>query len=416
MTSNPNDHDHGSSPRPEPELHSQPQPRPEPELHSQPQPDSQDRVAESLRAEFERQRDAVPPPDWSMLRAGTKTAAAARRRRPGGASGRHRGGAADRRPRGALIGVAMALLIVAIPAVMLGLFRGGLVQSSGTSAGEAAPASGASTQLLDGSTSEPANQVAGPREPVGVPAPQAEIPRDAASLPVRPDGDTQAEAGTAGIASWGVQQLADGITSSGWDTIVIIDGSAVERTTANPPTYTVRGPETALRGTADYPLHASTQTAYTATELLTLKTLPARVLLLLDSSTHPQQQRIVGMFRLQGDVATQVWPRRTRVPATFTLSDLRTAIAATDGEKPPQNLTIPFSLYTHCGIDGFAFGGRWYARDGGTLSDQRARELTWPDLARGTMAFDGDHATFTDAAGRRETFTIAEPPTRRGCL
>lgn len=357
-----------------------------------------DRFAQALRTEYERQRDAAPPPAWSTIAQRGTVPVRRRRIHP-------------------LLAVLAALLFIAVPAMYLGILPAPLPRSAGTSQGAAGAASAGVPSPAAGyaeSADRSADQLQRHRD-VTASSPTAQpqaLPTVASTL----GPDSTAVPKPAGApAAWGIQQLSNGMSSFDWRNIVIVDGTTVTVTTdVNPPAYTVGRVEAELRGTVAAPFRASTQTAYTATERVTLRRLPARVLLLL-VPTH-ERQRIVGMFTVNGDLASQVWPRRTRVPATFTLTDLRTAIAAADGATPPEGLTIPFSLYTHCGIDGFRFGGRWYARDGGKLPDPQAREQGWPDLAAGTMSFAGEHATFTDPAGHRETFTVAEQPTRWGCL
>lgn len=355
-----------------------------------------DRLAEALRTEYERQRDAAPPQAWSTIAPRGSVPVRRRRNHP-------------------LLAVMAALLFIVVPAMYLGILPAPLPQSASTSQDAAGAASAGVPSPAVGyaeASRSAADQLQRHRD-VAASSPTARAPATVAGT-LGPD--SRAVPKTADAASaWGIQQLDNGMSSSGWPNIVTVDGTTVTATAgANPPTYTVHSVQTRLRGTVDAPFLASTQMGYTATEQITLRRLPARVLLLLAPTA--EQQRIVGMFAVNGDLATQVWPRRTRVPATFTLGDLHATIAATDGDRPPEGLTIPFSLYTHCGIDGFRFGGRWYARDGGKLSDPQARAQGWPDQASGTMAFAGDHATFTDPDGRRETFTIGELPTRTGCL
>ncbi len=356
-----------------------------------------DRLAESLRTEYERQRDAAPPPSWSTIAPRATIPVRRRRHHP-------------------LLAVMAALLFIVVPAMYLGILPAPLPQSGTTSQGAAGVASAGLPSPAAG-YAESARSAAGQsqrRRDVAASSPTARPALPSVAGTLGPDSTAVPKSADA-PATWGIQQLSNGMTSFGWRNIVIVDGTKVTVTAdANPPTYTVHGVETRLRGTVATPLRVSTRMAYTATEQVTLRRLPARVLLLLAPAN--EQQRIVGMFAVNGDLATQVWPRRTRVPATFTLTDLRTTIAATDGVGPPERLTIPFSLYTHCGIDGFRFGDRWYARDGGKLSDPQARQEGWLDSAAGTMAFAGEHATFTDPAGHRETFTLAEQPARSGCL
>ena len=72
----------------------------------------------------------------------------------------------------------------------------------------------------------------------------------------------------------------------------------------------------------------------------------------------------------------------------------------------------PFRLLTHCGIEGLQHDGRWYARDGGLLSDGQGNapegwDNPWQD---GRLRVEGDAVVFSDWSGHRETFTLQPGP------
>jgi len=74
---------------------------------------------------------------------------------------------------------------------------------------------------------------------------------------------------------------------------------------------------------------------------------------------------------------------------------------------------MPFSLYTHCGIDELYADGRYFQRVGGPLTDGGASPP--PDWGNpeqpGRLLVEGDVAIFTDDAGHREVFEEREGAT-----
>ncbi len=205
----------------------------------------------------------------------------------------------------------MALLFVAVPALALGIAR--LPHSAGSTqnAQDAPAAAGVASSGAGGSAHE-----------------RAQAARSAA-----PGQEKAQDLATASSSeSWGVPQLTWAITSAHWQAIVIVDGAGVTVSApGNPPTYAVARVRTQLRGSLPQPFTVTPSTPYTTTELAAVRTLPDRLLLMLQPVPRGNAHRIVGMFAVHGDIATQVWPRTTRAVATFTLTDLRTAIAAARG-------------------------------------------------------------------------------------
>jgi hypothetical protein len=76
----------------------------------------------------------------------------------------------------------------------------------------------------------------------------------------------------------------------------------------------------------------------------------------------------------------------------------------------------PYRLLTHCGIEGLQHDGRWYARNGGLLSDGQGNPPDgWDNPGQdGRLRTEGDTVVFSDWSGHRETFTLQAgfvPPT-----
>lgn len=75
----------------------------------------------------------------------------------------------------------------------------------------------------------------------------------------------------------------------------------------------------------------------------------------------------------------------------------------------PGPRSVPYSLYTHCGLGELVFEDRWYVRDDGPL--EIGDDDTWDeDWHAGTLTVDGDEAVFTDDRGHREVYVLHEDP------
>ena len=72
-----------------------------------------------------------------------------------------------------------------------------------------------------------------------------------------------------------------------------------------------------------------------------------------------------------------------------------------------------FNLLTHCGIHELGYGDRWFIRDGGMLDDGSGNPPDgWDNpTQQGKLVIDGDNATFQDAKGHNETFTVVPDQT-----
>ena len=102
--------------------------------------------------------------------------------------------------------------------------------------------------------------------------------------------------------------------------------------------------------------------------------------------------------------------RRGRVPTAAALVVAVLLIGAVLAARAPRG--EPFRLLTHCGIEGLQHDGRWYARDGGLLSDGQGNAPDgwgnpWQD---GRLRTDGATVVFTDWGGHRERFTLQPGP------
>lgn len=87
-------------------------------------------------------------------------------------------------------------------------------------------------------------------------------------------------------------------------------------------------------------------------------------------------------------------------------SSRATAPASAPTAQRVAGAGVAYSLYTHCGIRELRYGGAWYAHDGGLLDDGNGNPPRgWGNpYQAGRLAIAGATATFTDAAGHRETF------------
>lgn len=124
----------------------------------------------------------------------------------------------------------------------------------------------------------------------------------------------------------------------------------------------------------------------------------------------------LAVYSINGNYASQVSPVKTSAPGMIRVDTLRAALALRQGRALPSSSVgtkMPLSLYTHCGIAGFHLGGRWYAREGGELSDGNGNPPAgWGDPTQeGMIALNADAsvATFTDEAGHTETFRVGDP-------
>ncbi|MDO5699014.1 MAG: hypothetical protein Q4G51_13680 [Dermatophilus congolensis] len=124
----------------------------------------------------------------------------------------------------------------------------------------------------------------------------------------------------------------------------------------------------------------------------------------------------LAVYSINGNYASQVSPVKTSAPGMIRVDTLRAALALRHGRALPSSSVgtkMPLSLYTHCGIAGFHLGGRWYAREGGELSDGNGNPPAgWGDPTQeGMIALNADAsvATFTDEAGHTETFRVGDP-------
>ena len=70
--------------------------------------------------------------------------------------------------------------------------------------------------------------------------------------------------------------------------------------------------------------------------------------------------------------------------------------------------TVPFDLYTHCGIHELTYDGRWYERREGILDDGSGNPPPgWDNpFQAGVLTVEGASAVFTDDAGHHESFAV----------
>lgn len=85
---------------------------------------------------------------------------------------------------------------------------------------------------------------------------------------------------------------------------------------------------------------------------------------------------------------------------------------ASSPETPPQR-GIPYSLYTHCGIDELTYEGLWYQRVDGPLDTGGGNPpRDWDNpFHEGWLLVEGDRATFTDDEGHEVVFEVREGAT-----
>lgn len=114
--------------------------------------------------------------------------------------------------------------------------------------------------------------------------------------------------------------------------------------------------------------------------------------------------------------------RRSRwrsVTAVLIIAGMATPVISTAARHPvdgpestvsPLNLdkTIPFDLYTHCGIGEIKAFGKYYQRIGGTLDDGFGNPPKgWGNpYDSGTLSVVGDSAVFRDPQGHTVDFTL----------
>ena len=84
--------------------------------------------------------------------------------------------------------------------------------------------------------------------------------------------------------------------------------------------------------------------------------------------------------------------------------------------KTDQVYTMPFDLYTHCGINELSASGKYFQRVGGILDDgSHNPPAGWGNPTQtGTLTLSGDIAIFRDKLGHVETFKVR--PKAKGFL
>ena len=87
-------------------------------------------------------------------------------------------------------------------------------------------------------------------------------------------------------------------------------------------------------------------------------------------------------------------------------------------KRPARFRTVPFTIYTHCGVDIVSVGGDWYQAKPPANDGNGNRPAGWdtPTDTGELSIYEDGTARFTSHAGHVATFVkLPEKPTLKGC-